>query len=485
MDVFKILSRISLLALGSLLVACSDSASSSSPNTSQNSSTQPMPATAEPADSGSYAIGGVASGLIGTGLMMQLNGDSELPIATNGKFGFAAAIASGAQYKVTVSAQPINPDQTCVVSNASGTVASADITNVVITCTPPPARFAYVGTHTGIYCFAIDPIRGGLVNLDPPQCDSGVLTAVAAEPSGHFLYATNSAANTIRAYQIDSSTGALSHIVGPEASAGNNPVSMAIGPAGRFVYVGNYGSDSVSAYAIGTTNGALSPVQGSPFPTGHLPNSVTIDPSGAFLYTANNGSSDVSAFSINAISGALTPVPGSPFPAGVVAMNVAIDPAGRFAFVANLNSANVSAFTIDRDTGTLVTVSGSPFSTGCSPDFNQVPPVGCSLSGLAVDASGAFLYAVGDSQNTISGYSINPMTGALTLLTDSPFHAPADAYMAAAHGAFLYVSNNGAVGSISTFAINSSSGGLTQLSNSPVPLSNAPEAGAYNIAFAP
>ena len=56
---------------------------------------------------------------------------------------FTSAIDQGGAYSVTVTSQPSNPAQTCVVHNGSGTIGTADIINVVVTCTQA-GRFAYV-----------------------------------------------------------------------------------------------------------------------------------------------------------------------------------------------------------------------------------------------------------------------------------------------------------------------------------------------------
>jgi 6-phosphogluconolactonase len=356
------------------------------------------------------------------------------------------------------------------------------------------ARFAYLGTHNGLYCYTIDPTSGDLLPLSNPECDTGVLTAVAGHPSGKFLYATDSTANAVRAYQIDAVGGAITQLPGAEASAGVNPVSMAVHPSGQFLYVGNYNSDSVSAYSINATTGALTPVRGSPFATGHLPNAIVIDPSGQYLYTPNNGANNVSGFAINPDTGALTPAPNSPFSTGVTsvpqdplgptfAAALSIDPAGRFAFVGNYATAQISAFTLDRSTGELTPVTGSPFSdSNCLPPTIGPSPGGCSAANLSVDASGKYLY-VFDSVNSIAGFAIDGSTGALTLLPASPFTALPYSGWATANGPYLYVSNNGSPSSVSTFTIDAATGTLTQNAGSPVAAS--PDGGAYNLTLVP
>ena len=83
-----------------------------------------------------YTIGGTVSGLTGTGLVLQDNLGNNLSVSANGSFTFTTAIASGGAYNVTVFSQPSSPAQTCAVTaGASGTVASANVTSVQLTCT--------------------------------------------------------------------------------------------------------------------------------------------------------------------------------------------------------------------------------------------------------------------------------------------------------------------------------------------------------------
>jgi hypothetical protein len=83
-----------------------------------------------------YTIGGSVSGLSGTGLALQNNGGDTLAVAANGPFTFSTALANAAAYNVTVSTQPSG--QTCTVNGGSGTVASAAVTNIGVTCTDSP-----------------------------------------------------------------------------------------------------------------------------------------------------------------------------------------------------------------------------------------------------------------------------------------------------------------------------------------------------------
>jgi hypothetical protein len=78
-----------------------------------------------------FTVGGSVSGLAGT-VVLQNNGGDDLSVASNGGFTFGSALAGGAAYAVTVKTQP--GGQTCAVRNGSGTVASANVGSVEVTC---------------------------------------------------------------------------------------------------------------------------------------------------------------------------------------------------------------------------------------------------------------------------------------------------------------------------------------------------------------
>ena len=86
-----------------------------------------------------FTVGGAVSGLSGTGLVLQNNSGDNQTIAANGPLAFTAQ-DDGTAYNVTVLTQPTGPSQTCTVSNGSGTVSGANITDVQVNC--------QTGTHT-------------------------------------------------------------------------------------------------------------------------------------------------------------------------------------------------------------------------------------------------------------------------------------------------------------------------------------------------
>ena len=339
----------------------------------------------------------------------------------------------------------------------------------------PSGKFAYIthgsidesdptdlGSITG---WSIDGATGALAQLAGNPVAVGVARRyVAVHPGGKFAYVADAPAG-LSAYRIaDAANGEFTAVGGPPVATGAAPVAVAVSPSGRFVYVANSGSDDVLAYTVDAATGAVTPVAAGPVAAGTSPSSIAVDPSERFAYVTNSGSNNVSAYSINGQSGALTPMAGGPIAAGGFPRSVTVDSQGEFAFVANMNPQSVSVYAIDRATGGLVAVAGSPFDTGPSGQFPKsiaVDPSGrhvyvASLDGVVgftfdrstgamasmgpafgpyayvsdvtIDPTGRFVFAINDSPGGVLAFTIDAVSGALTMVPGSPFATGAQAY---------------------------------------------------------
>ncbi len=88
-----------------------------------------------------YTVGGTVEGLEGTGLVVEdaITGARVLP-AADGPFTLPYDFPEGTSYEVRIATQPTGPVQVCTVANGNGTVETANVTDVVVTCeTPAPS----------------------------------------------------------------------------------------------------------------------------------------------------------------------------------------------------------------------------------------------------------------------------------------------------------------------------------------------------------
>ena len=96
-----------------------------------------------------FSIGGKTSGLSSSGLILQINGGSDLTIRANGEFTFPNPLNDGDEYTIKVKSQPSVPiNQTCAVNPVSGKLAGHPIINVSVTCTTN--SYSVGGTVTGL-----------------------------------------------------------------------------------------------------------------------------------------------------------------------------------------------------------------------------------------------------------------------------------------------------------------------------------------------
>ena len=84
----------------------------------------------------SQPVGGQLSGLTpGESITLQDNSGDSLTLSSNGTFTFATPVAGGGIYDVTILGPPSSPiAQTCTLSNGTGTIGTAPVTDVTVHC---------------------------------------------------------------------------------------------------------------------------------------------------------------------------------------------------------------------------------------------------------------------------------------------------------------------------------------------------------------
>jgi hypothetical protein len=135
----------------------------------------------------SYTIGGTVSGLsLGGSVELENSTDGDdLTVNANGTFTFKVSQASGQTYAVTIAVQPSG--ETCAITNGSGTIATADITNITVACAAV-ASYSIGGTVTGL---------SGSLTLQDNGANNLTLTA-----NGAFTFTTAIAAGASYAVSV-------------------------------------------------------------------------------------------------------------------------------------------------------------------------------------------------------------------------------------------------------------------------------------------
>jgi len=377
-------------------------------------------------------VGGTVTGLSGSGLMLELNGGSELPIGANGAFTFASSLSSGSSYSVTIKDQPAVRHEICTLTNGSGTVGTTDIGNVSVNCTIA-VGFAYVTDPNGhIAAYGITPGTGapipdGSFAIPPSGGYIPSVRAMVAAPSGHFLYLLGNQPNEISTLAIEPNQGGLTPINSPVAIEGG-PVLMVMSPNGSFLFV--YKSQPqfnlnqvVQTFTVDGATGALTPAG-----TVELPNTActakacpgagdfAIRSDGKYLYVLTydvvNNTTSVTPYAIDPATGGLTAGTATTFPTNAAGTSMSIDPLGRFLYVANAispdgtpdhaQSATVVSYILDPVTGALAASSSTVVANGAGL--------------MAPDPTGEYLYVIHSSPccafySNVLALAVDPSSG--------------------------------------------------------------------------
>ena len=132
---------------------------------------------------------------------------------------------------------------------------------------------------------------------------------VAFHPREPWMYAVGELDSTVTAYALDSTSGRLVPrqwlTTLPESFTGNSrAAAIAIDPAGRHLYASNRGCDTIEVYAIAATSGLLRHLQSRPS-EGRTPRFFTPHPDGHTLYVLNEDSDTIVQIAIDPVRGEL------------------------------------------------------------------------------------------------------------------------------------------------------------------------------------
>jgi 6-phosphogluconolactonase (cycloisomerase 2 family) len=295
--------------------------------------------------------------------------------------------------------------------------------------------------------------------------------ATACGPSNtiDFLYVTSSKQNPgqINVYKVDSEAGALIPIPDSPYTAGRNPVADVTSPNGKNLYVINHDDNTVQEYAIGT-DGKLYPQQTCNMP-GSYPTQLAVNKAGTFLYIVETfqpnystnlpGPGALVIFPINS-TGALgatgslcTPVANGTnafFPLGMNPVAVNVLASGNYVYAVNESDATISAFQVGS--------SGALSSIGTF-------PVGVAPNAAASDPTSKFLYVTDGAANQMIGFLVQA-NGTLIAM-QNPFKTDnlPDAVVVDPRAIYVYVANYNA-NNVSAYAIDRATGNATQISGS-------------------
>jgi 6-phosphogluconolactonase (cycloisomerase 2 family) len=348
----------------------------------------------------------------GSGTVMGANVSSVAVRCLNvGRFVFIANFLDGTNGTGDVSAYTINSQTGALTAVAGGPVAADGNPGAIVV--DPSGSYAYVANRntSDVSLMYIDPTAGTLTLHRQFYSPGTGGTSIALAPSGQDLFVGGygSPAGSVFAFTAAPTSGLLTAGTNSPVAAGNTPYGIAVDPTGQFVFATASFGQYLYVYSVGS-GAALTQVPNSFFYTGSGPYGVAVSPlgtaNGGFVYTAGSAVNQVTGFSYDG-TGNLTQLPSSPVPAGSQPKGIAIDPLGTYLYVTNYGDGTVSSYSINAQSGALTAV-GTAVSTG---NINSVPnPAPIDVK---VDPSGQYVYVVNYLDASVSLFTAQ--AGVLTL----------------------------------------------------------------------
>ncbi len=372
-----------------------------------------------------------------------------------------SAAAGGAAFTLTINGTNFVAAST--VNFAGAAPATTFVSSTQLTAAIPAAAIASAGTAA---VTVSNPAPGGGTSsamnftitsgTNPiPTIDVGGLDPSCAPVGGQaftlLVNGLNFVASSVVRWNGSDRPTTFFSSSGLTAQISTSDIAAA-GTAAVTVFNPAPGGGSSNSLAFTTTTGGVDP------------QSIAVDPTGKFAYVANTGcpsafNGNVSMYSIDATTGALASI-GPPADSNDEGgHSVTVDPFGKFAYVANWGegdtAGSVSAYTINATTGALT-------STGT---INGVCPGLCAPWSVVVDPSGKFAYVADQgsfSPTNVSMFTINTTTGALTSIGTIAAGGRAVSVAVDRSGKFAYVTNSDS-NDVSMYTINGCTGALTSI----------------------
>jgi 6-phosphogluconolactonase len=295
---------------------------------------------------------------------------------------------------------------------ANGSVALVEKVPTAGTVMPlalsPDHRFLYASLRSRPYSvssFVIDHQSGKLDLLSTvPLADN--MANLATDKSGRFLLAASYTGNKISINPIaaDGKVEAQPLVVIPTREKAH---AIATDPANTHLFASNLGGDIILQYHFDVASGRVASNVPPYVETKHGagPRHFVFDRRARFVYSTNELDGTLNIYRYDAVAGTMTlQSTVSLLPAGfqggaLAPADLHLTPDGRFLYASERTSSTLTGFAVDPDSGALTLIGSFPTET--------------QPRGFNIDPSGRFLLAVGQKSNRMTNYAIDRKTGML------------------------------------------------------------------------
>jgi len=296
----------------------------------------------------------------------------------------------------------------------------------------------------------LDKSRGVLVPLDTVKV-GGMAMPLAVSPDKRFLYASlRSQPYRVTSFAVDAASGRLRRL--GESSLADSMANIDTDRSGRWLFSASYGGGRIAVNEIGK-DGIVGPTR-QLIETAPNAHAIHADAANRFVLATSLGGDNVSVWRFDAQLGKLTPndPPLLAAPPKSGPRHFVWDKAQRFVYLLGEVDASLGVYAWDGQRGTLRELQRT---TTLPAGFAGKP----WAADLHLSPDGRFLYASERTTSTISRFRVDPATGLLQPLGQTPTEKTPRGFAIDPSGAFLVAAGQES-NSVSVHAIDAASGAL-------------------------
>lgn len=322
------------------------------------------------------------------------------------------------------------------------------------------AMAAGVQAATFVYVANADSQDISVLELDRPQGQlkpvetvavAGTVMPMAVSADKRFLYAAlRSQPFRVTSFAIDGATGRLRKL--GEAPLADSMANIDLDASGRWLFAASYPGHKITVNSIGK-DGLVGPVH-QLLPTAPHAHAIHADAANRYVLATSLGGDNLSIWRFDAEKGQLTP--GDPALVTTApkagARHFVWDKSQRFLYLLNELDASLYVYAWDGTRGALRELQRT---TTLPPGFADKP----WAADLHLTPDGKYLYASERTSSTLSGFRVDPASGLLQPLGQTPTEKTPRGFAIDSTGRYLVVAGQGSH-SVSVHPIDGASGAL-------------------------
>ncbi len=312
--------------------------------------------------------------------------------------------------------------------------------------------YASMAPEKKIQAYRLNPKDGSLIAIDAIAVEGGP-GSLCVDPDGKFLFASLRTIDSLASFRIDRQTGKLTHINTILRAKGANAAFVRYDPISKSLFSASYMGGDWSVHQV-EADGTLNKTASGRTTTAKTAHAIVFDPSYRWLFVPHVEPNAIYQYQ-RTKSGVFGDTPAKVVGASNGGpRHLAFHPTLKLAFASDEVGNSITAYQFDQRTGLIAiqTLSTLPV------DFNGKN----TTAEVKVHPDGKFVWVSNRGHDSLAGFAIEPTSGKLTKLGQTPTEKTPRSFEIDPDGRWLFGAGEGS-GKLAVYRIDRDSGKLDRV----------------------